>query len=97
MALKVVWTAPAQAQRKSILSYWVKRNGSSGYSVKLDLRIRSVLRMISRNPGLGRPTSFPEVRVKTIGDYLLFYRVEDSVIVVLVLWDARQDPERLKL
>lgn len=97
MALKVVWTAPAQAQRKSVLSYWVKRNGSAAYSLKLDLRFRSALRMISRNPKLGRPTTYADVRVKTVGDYLLFYRVEALTVVVLVLWDARQDPESLRV
>lgn len=97
MAFEVVWTAPALAQRKAVLTYWLRRNGSAVYPTKLDQRFRSALRLIGRNPKLGRPTSFPGVRVKVVGDYLLFYRLEREVIEVLALWDARQDPERLQL
>lgn len=46
---------------------------------------------------IGRPSSFDGVRVKTVGDYLLFYHFENNVITVLVLWDNRQDPDRLRI
>jgi plasmid stabilization system protein ParE len=97
MALQVVWSAPALAQRRAILKYWLKRNGTLAYSQKLDMRFRSALRIIARNPLIGRPSSFERVRVKTIGDYLLFYRIEGKSIVVASLWDNRQDPARLEL
>ncbi len=97
MALQVVWTAPALAQRRAILKYWLKRNGTITYSQKLDLRFRSTLRMIARNPLIGRPSSYKGVRVKTVGDYLLFYRVQDDRIIVASLWDNRQDSARLRI
>ncbi len=97
MAFKVVWSAHAQAQRKSILKYWLKRNGSVTYSQKLDLRFRAALRIIARNPLIGRPSTFNDVRVKVVGDYLLFYTVSGNIVIVASLWDNRQDPERLRL
>jgi len=53
--------------------------------------------MIAQNPLLGRPSTYEGVRVKTIGDYLLFYRVQEGSILVASLWDNRQDSARLKL
>lgn len=97
MALRVVWSGPAQVQRLAALKYWWERNGNSAYSRKLDLRFRSAVRLISRNPKLGRPSSFSGVRVKSIGDYLLFYRVDLEVVVIAALWDNRQDPKKLKV
>jgi plasmid stabilization system protein ParE len=97
MAFKVVWSAHAQAERKAILKYWVAHNGSSTYSRKLDLRFRSALRIIARNPLVGRPTTVEDVRVKTVGDHLIFYKVEGKTILVAALWDNRQDPERLRI
>ena len=97
MALRVVWSAPAQSQRRAILGYWRKRNGNATYSRKLDMRFRSALRIIARNPRIGRPSSFDGVRVKTIGDYLLFYRFQEKTITIAALWDNRQDPKTLKI
>jgi len=85
------------AQRRSILQYWNKRLGSTTYSVKLDKRFRDAVHLIRSNPHIGRPSTFKGVRVKTIGDYLLFYRIEETVIVIAALWDSRRDPQRMKL
>ncbi|MBL7985412.1 MAG: type II toxin-antitoxin system RelE/ParE family toxin [Flavobacteriales bacterium] len=97
MALRVVWSAPAQAQRRAVLTYWLKRHGNAEYSRKLDMRFRSALRIIARNPRIGRPSSFEGVRMKTVGDYLLFCRLEEKIIVIAALWDYRQDPEKLRV
>ncbi len=35
--------------------------------------------------------------MKTVGDYLLFYRLHDKTITIAALWDNRQDQEKLKL
>ena len=95
MALRVVWSAPAQSQRRAILVYWRRRNGNVEYSRKLDMRFRRALRIITRNPRIGRPSSFEGVRMKTVGDYLIFYRIEEKVVIVAALWDNRQDPQKL--
>lgn len=97
MALEVVWSTPALAQRQAVLKYWSARNGNSTYSRKLDLRFRSAVRIVARHPLVGRPSSFEGVRVKVMGDYLLFYRVETKRIIIAALWDNRQDPANLKV
>ncbi len=97
MAFKIVWTAPAQAERKRVLAYWLKQTGSSLYSIKLDNRFRSALKLITREPHIGRPTNIPGVRVKSVGDHQLFYRIDEQSILVLTLWDTRRDPKSLRI
>ena len=46
------------------------------------MRFRSALRIVARNPRIGRPSSFEGVRMKTIGDYLLFYRQQEKTIII---------------
>lgn len=97
MAFGITWSAHAQSERKAVLRYWIKRNGSANYSVKLDQRFRSALRIIARNSSIGRPTEMEQVRMKLVGDYQIYYTVKDRTIIVLSLWDGKQDPERLSL
>lgn len=51
MARQIVWTPPAEKDRKDILAYWLNRNGSPTYSLKLferfQLRPASCLRIRS--------------------------------------------------
>ncbi|QQR85118.1 MAG: type II toxin-antitoxin system RelE/ParE family toxin [Flavobacteriales bacterium] len=75
-----------------ILAYWVERNGSTLYSEKLDGMFRSALRLIASQPKIGRPTSDPDVRVKTVGDHLIFYSATSNAVHVLTLWHVRRNP-----
>jgi toxin YoeB len=97
MAFQIVWTAPAQRERKRVLAYWLKRTGSPLYSIKLDSRFRSALKLIAREPLIGRPTNIAGVRVKSVGDHQLFYRIDERTILVLTLWDPRRDPKSLRV
>jgi len=97
MAFRIVWTAPAQAERKQVLAYWLKRTGSPLYSIKLDSRFRSALKLISRESLIGRPTSIQGVRVKSVGDHQLYYSIDQETILVLTLWDPRRNPKNLRI
>jgi hypothetical protein len=35
MAREIIWTATAKIQRKELLTYWIDRNQSKAYSIKL--------------------------------------------------------------
>jgi len=97
MAFRIVWTVPAQIERKRVLAYWLERTGSPLYSIKLDQRFRSTLKMLAREPLIGRPTTIPGVRVKSVGDHQLYYRIDQETILILTLWDCRRDPKRLRI
>ena len=94
MARQIVWSANAQRERLRILRYWADRNGSTRYSEKLDGMIRAALHVIATNPKLGRPTSDPEVRAKSIGDHMLFYSYTPAEVHVLSVWHTKRDPKR---
>ncbi len=78
----------------TILRYWAERNGSTRYSEKLDGLFRAALRVIATNPKLGRPTTDPGVRLKTIGEHMLFYSYTIDEIHVLSVWHLKRDPKR---
>ncbi|WP_370866509.1 type II toxin-antitoxin system RelE/ParE family toxin [Salinimicrobium profundisediminis] len=46
---------------------------------------------------MGKPTSLKSVRMYIIKDYLMFYEILESHILILTIWDSRQNPVKLKL
>lgn len=97
MAKKIIWTARAQNDRKEILSFWIEHNKSSVYSIKLDSLFKGAVRLIKRNPGIGKPADIKGVRIKIISHYLMFYELLDEEIYILTIWDGRRNPESLNL
>lgn len=96
MARQIIWTTPAERDRKEILSYWLERNGSPIYSLKLFERFRIATRTILSHPFIGRPTDIEGIRVLLVEEYLLFYEVFADSIVVHHVWDARRNLKELK-
>jgi addiction module RelE/StbE family toxin len=96
MARKVEWTNRALKDRFQILSYWINRNKSNSYSIKLDDLFIESLKLLSLFPFAGKPTRVANVRMKIIKKYVLVYQVTDNEIIVLRLWDSRQNPQNLK-
>lgn len=97
MARQIVWSRRAQKDRRAILEYWIQRNNSTAYSRKLDALLREAVKLISEFPLIGSPTNVDDVRIKSVGDYLIFYVESQERIHVLTIWDRRRDPEKLKL
>ena len=79
-ARKINWTKEANFERKEILTYWINRNKSKTYSIKLNKLFRNTLKQIADNPKIGRKTNFENVRVKIVRDYLLFYEFDTKQI-----------------
>lgn len=93
---KIVWSLRAQQDRLNILEYWIGRNNSKTYSEKLSRFFISATELISKYPKIGKPTKFKNVKVKIIRDYLMIYQNKPNQIEILVIWDSRQKPLRLK-
>ncbi|MFV0154558.1 hypothetical protein OBJ96_05265 [Empedobacter falsenii] len=60
---KIVWTKTAHVERKEILEYWLLRNKSNRFSIKLNQLILEILDDLKDNPTIGRKTSIKNVRV----------------------------------
>lgn len=54
----VVWTETAARQRREILKYWVKRNGTTTYAEKLIKLISEQVKLILTNPKLFKKQTF---------------------------------------
>jgi len=93
---RLVWSKSAQIERKEIFSYWNKRNGSTAYSNKLNILIKDTLQAIIDHPYSGQSTNIDAVRYYVARDYLLLYEIAEKQILILCMWDGRQDPEKLK-
>jgi len=93
MAWKVVWSITAARQKDEILKYWVWHNKSTSYSIRLNKLFHQATKLISQNPLLGRSTSYPNVRVKLIRDYLVFYKISERRIEIMMIWDGRRNPK----
>ncbi len=96
MARKIVWSDGAKADRKDILLYWINRNKSSIFSRKLNELFKIAIQTIVDYPQIGKPLEYNSVRAKIVRDYLIVYRVYDKYILIITIWDARQDHLKLQ-
>jgi len=37
------------------------------------------------------------MRIKIVGDYLMYYKIENTYIEIIAIWDSRRDPKKFKL
>lgn len=96
MAKKVIWSIRAHTDRKNILEYWVERNKSKAYSLKLNHMFKEAVRHASLFPKIGKQTDIENVRIKIIRDYFMIYEETESEIHVLTIWSSHQNPENLE-
>ena len=97
MAKEIIWTHQAANDRYSILDYFIERNKSNTYSIKLDNEFREAIEHILQDPRCGLPTD-RDARKYLVGkgNYYIIYQETLTSINILRIWDNRQDPERLK-
>lgn len=88
MAGQIVWTLKAQEDRKRILEFWKDHNKSAIYSRKLNRLFIESLKLVCKNPNIGKRTNKDQVRAKIVKDYMIFYEAKGNHIVVLSVWDC---------
>ena len=97
MARRIVWTSRAEQIFSKILIFYFKRNGNKTYSRKLNSEIKQIIALIAKHPFLGKKASIYNIRVLVKGDFKVFYRIEPAEIVIILVWDCRQNPDDLKI
>jgi len=97
MARRVRWSLPAQDDRKAIFTNWNKNNQSNLYSRKLNRLFNEAIISLTKYPLIGRISAIPNVHIKVVREYLIVYEVLDEELVILRIWDGRQDSRRLPL
>ena len=94
---KVIWSPRAKNDLISILDYYVRRNGSKTYSIKLNKTLRDTIRLLHDHPEMGVKSDIKGVRNLIQGDYGIFYEIKRDIIEIVTIWDSRQDPEKQML
>lgn len=94
MDRQVVWSARASRDIIAIYSFWLQRTGSNRYPIKLRKAFKKATEMLKRSPQVGILTDTADYRFVVIGYYKLFYAVTEDAIVVLSVFDSRQDPAK---
>lgn len=97
MAGEIIWSPKAKSELIEILEYWVNRNKSNVYSLKLNQLIQEQLIFILESPKIGRKTDIKNVYVKIIRDYLLYYEIEKGNLHVLTIRHGKKNPKTLAL
>ena len=97
VARRIIWTTSAKLQLKEIFEYFNSRNKSKSYSLKLNRIIQIELKTLLLQSNIGKKTDTINVRGLLIENYFVFYEINQTDIVVLAVWDTRQNPENLKI
>lgn len=95
MAKQIIWSLRAQKDKREIFIYWSQRNKSNRYSKKLHQLFKEAIQLLREHPYIGRTTDDDSVRIKIVKEYLIIYEVTETSIIILSIWDGRQDPLRL--
>ncbi|MGV9004108.1 type II toxin-antitoxin system RelE/ParE family toxin [Flavobacterium sp.] len=93
----IVWSSTAKKELKNLLEFFIFRNKSKTYSLKLHKKIQTEVSLLILQPTIGKKTNSVNVRGLFIENYYIFYEVNQSHIIILSIWDTRQNPEKLKL
>jgi len=94
---KIIWTSKAEDVFLRILEFYVRRNENRTYSRKLNTEIKQIINLLKKFPFLGISTDIENIRVLIKGDVKIFYHITPLEIVILLIWDCRQNPEDLEL
>ena len=90
---KIEWSIEARSDLLDILEFYYQRNGNANYSRKLNSKINKSIKLITRNPFLGKQTDISSVRAVVTGDYQIIYEVLEQTLLIAMVWDCRRNPE----
>ena len=94
---KIEWSVESRLDLIDILDFFIKRNKSNTYSRKLYKKINNSADLLIKNPLLGIQTDIDSVRTLITGDYQIIYEIIDQVILIVMIWDCSQDPQKKRI
>ncbi|ARS42535.1 hypothetical protein CA265_23890 [Sphingobacteriaceae bacterium GW460-11-11-14-LB5] len=95
MAKEIIWSHKAKIKLYFILEFYANRNGNKKYSAKLYKRFNKEIKLVIKNPNLGIQSSDPNIRGLIIFDFIIFYEVSDTQIIIHTIWQTHQNPDKL--
>ena len=94
---KIKWSVQARLDLIEILEFYLERNGSATYSRKLNSIIKKGTLQISKNPHIGIQTDCDSVRALITVDYQIIYEIIDDLILIVMIWDCRRNPNDMRI
>lgn len=94
---EIVWTKNSEIQLQEILAFYTQRNKSRNYSLKLYSKFKTELKNVALKPEIGLKTKLDQIRGLIVGDFILFYKILDDKILVLKVWNCKQNPDKLNI
>jgi plasmid stabilization system protein ParE len=92
---RIVWSSIAENELEKILEFYQTRNKSNIYSQKLYKKIKSAIILAAQKPNIGSKTKLKNIRGLIIDNYFVFYEIGVNELIILKIWDCRQNPENL--
>lgn len=93
MVRRLIWSIEARNSRKSIFEYWNNRNKSKVYSRNLNLLFTENLAIVLKLPEFGISTTTTDIKFIIVSHFEIVYKITETEIVVIDVWDTRQNPE----
>jgi len=90
---KIVWSNRAKIRLYAILDFYIVRNKSKVYSIKLQKLISKEVNLLLKHPDLGLRTSEDTTRGLIIENYIVYYEISGYKIIIHTIWDSRQNPD----
>lgn len=97
MARRLIWSVTAQNSRKNLFDYWNNRNKSKVYSNKLNSLFNENLKSVVQFPEFGNSAANDNIKYVIISHFELIYKITTNEIIVLDIWDTRQNPENFPI
>lgn len=97
MVRRLIWTIEARNSRKSIFDYWNNQNKSKVYSRKLNFLFNTNLKIVTQLPEFGQPTLRDDSKYIIVSHFEIIYKITSNEIVVLDIWDTRQNPQNFPI
>jgi len=97
-AKEIVWTEKAQRKYRNVLSY-LNENWNPKTIIKFKKSVKKTLNMLSNNPYIGRADEkYKRTKKIYMGNNIyMHYMITKEHILIITLWDARQDSDNLIL
>jgi plasmid stabilization system protein ParE len=98
--MKIVWTEFAINQLKVVFDYYVE-NANSKIAHKIRRQILGATKQLISHPESGQFEPHllqlsKQYRYLVVGHWKVIYRIDENQIVINDIFDARQNPRRLK-
>jgi len=94
---RIVWAAFAKESKYTIFLYWNQRNKSTSYSRKLNVLFQEALKQVVKFPESSLESDNFNIRLKIASHFEIIYKITPTEIIVLDIWDTRQNPDNFPI